>query len=94
MSCDDDDVCVCVYMCVYLRGQGRPSSARCVDSRVPEEQQVITGLNGLNKHDSGRSAVRQHKSHQRQTEQEEEGDADRGGVTEGMKREKKGTDEG
>lgn len=32
---------------------------QCADSWAHEEQQVINGPNGLNKHDNGRSAVRQ-----------------------------------
>lgn len=36
-----------------------PLSPVRADSRAPGEQRVITGLNGINKHDNGRSAVRQ-----------------------------------
>lgn len=51
---------MCVCVCVLLRDisdpRGGPGAA---DSPSPAEQQVITGPNGLNKHDNGRSAVRQ-----------------------------------
>ena len=51
-------VCVCVCECACC-DTADPLSPVCADSRAPEEQRVITGLNGLNKHDNGRSAVRQ-----------------------------------
>ncbi|AWP21921.1 Hypothetical protein SMAX5B_021760, partial [Scophthalmus maximus] len=34
-------------------------SPLCADSQAPDEQRVITGLNGFNKPDNERSAVRQ-----------------------------------
>lgn len=43
------EVGVCVWVCDPRGGS----------ALSPAEQQVITGLNGLNKHDNGRSALRQ-----------------------------------
>lgn len=52
-------LCACVLACRHFTTKWPTLVLQCADSWAHEEQQVINSPNGLNKHDSRGSAVRQ-----------------------------------
>lgn len=48
-----------VFACLHFKAKWPTLLPQCAESWAHEEQQVINGPNGLNKHDNRRSAVRQ-----------------------------------